>query len=76
MLLVYVRSVSVGTKYVTVYTNDVFVWEVPPFLSLHTDYWQILTDVSRQPVCPIFDGQEFLILDPLRWDRMAVPKRR
>ena len=33
------------------------------------------TDVSWQPIGPIFKGQA-VQLGPLRWDRQAVPKRR
>jgi hypothetical protein len=33
------------------------------------------TDISGQPIGPIFKGQEGL-LDPWRWDQSAVPKRR
>ena len=36
---------------------------------------QFLTDVSGQPVGRIFKGQD-LFIDPWRWGRQVVPKRR
>jgi hypothetical protein len=71
-----IRDFTLISKHV--YTNPDF--RLPPRWWWHLRSSGILggvvfTDVSGQRIGPIFKGQA-RILNPWRWDRYAVPKRR
>lgn len=43
---------------------------------LHSVDWQLVIDVSEQPIRVIFKGKAAGLLDPWRRERQAIPKRR
>ena len=58
-------------------------WDLRSSGILRSVEWQFCTDVSRQPIGPIFKGQDvqeesFILglLQPWSWNRLGVPSRR